>query len=179
MWLRQSGHDTIRVERDGDVPVLVRDGVRPHRFLVTAYDDGLAELDRRVVDLDAEPVRLEDWAGRVVVPNPHGETFARVQLDERSWSAVEDGLGALEDDLTRAVLWATAMDAVAARDLAAERYLTLVDRHLPAERHVGLITAVADATIGPILSTRVPAADAVAATRARGRRLPGRARRRR
>ena len=52
VWLRQSGHDTIRVERDGDVPVLVRDGVRPHRFLVTAYDDALAELDRRVVDLD-------------------------------------------------------------------------------------------------------------------------------
>ena len=54
VWLRQSGHDTIRVERDGDVPVLVRDGVRPHRFLVTAYDDGLAEVDRRVVDLDAD-----------------------------------------------------------------------------------------------------------------------------
>ena len=119
VWLRQSGHDTIRVERDGDVPVLVRDGVRPHRFLVTAYDDGLAEVDRRAVDLDAEPVRLEDWLGRVVVPNAHGETFARVRLDERSWSAVEDGLGALEDDLARAVLWATAMDAVAARDLTA------------------------------------------------------------
>ena len=163
VWLRQSGHDTIRVERDGDVPVLVRDGVRPHRFLVTAYDDGLAELDRRVVDLDAEPVRLEDWAGRVVVPNPHGETFARVQLDERSWSAVEDGLGALEDDLARSVLWATAMDAVAGRDLTVERYLTLVDRHLPAERHVSLITAVADATLGAMMSTRVPADDAVAA----------------
>jgi aminopeptidase N len=162
VWLRQSGHDTIRVERDGDVPVLVRDGFRPHRFLVTAYDDGLAELDRRVVDLDAAPVRLEDWAGRVVVPNPHGETFARVQLDERSWSAIEDGLGSLEDDLARSVLWATAMDAVACRDLAAERYLTLVDRHLPAERHVSLITAVADATLGKILSTRVPASDAAA-----------------
>ena len=108
------------------------------------------------------PVRLEDWAGRVVVPNPHGETFARVQLDERSWSAVEDGLGALEDDLARSVLWATAMDAVAGRDLAAERYLALVDRHLPAERHVSLITAVADATLGQVLSTRVPAAAAVA-----------------
>jgi aminopeptidase N len=163
VWLRQSGHDTIRVERDGDVPVLVRDGVRPHRFLVTAYDDGLAELDRRVVDLEGEPVRFEDWAGRVVVPNPHGETFARVQLDERSWSAVEDGLGALEDDLARSVLWATAMDAVASRDLTAERYLTLIDRHLPAERHVSLITAVADATLGRMLSTRVAAADAVAA----------------
>ena len=163
VWLRQAGHDTIRVERDGDVPVLVRDGVRPHRFLVTAYDDGLAELDRRVVDLDAAPVRLDDWAGRVVVPNPHGETFARVQLDGRSWTAVEDGLGALEDDLARSVLWATAIDAVAGRDLAVERYLALIDRHLPAERHVSLITAVADATLGHVLSTRVPAADAAAA----------------
>ncbi len=163
VWLRQSGHDTIRVERDGDVPVLVRDGVRPHRFLVTAYDDGLAEVDRRVVDLDTEPVRLDDWAGRVVVPNPHGETFARVQLDERSWVAVEDGLGALEDDLARSVLWATAIDSVAGRDLAVERFLVLVDRHLPAERHVSLITAVADATLGAVMSTRVPADDAVAA----------------
>jgi aminopeptidase N len=162
VWLRQSGHDTIRVERDGDVPVLVRDGVRPHRFLVAAYDDALAELDRRVVDLGEDRVRLDDWAGRVVVPNAHGETFARVQLDERSWSAIENGLGSLEDDLARSVLWATAMDAVACRDLAVERYLTLVDRHLPAERHVSLITAVADTTLGSILSRRVPATDAVA-----------------
>ena len=161
VWLRQSGHDTIRVERDGDVPVLVRDGVRPHRFLVTAYDDGLAELDRRVVDLDGEPVRLADWAGRVVVPNAHGETFARVQLDERSWSAVEDGLGALEDDLARSVLWTTTIDAVACRDLEVERYLALVERHLPTERHVSLITAVADSTLGPVMSARVPADAAV------------------
>ena len=162
VWLRQSGHDTIRVERDGDVPVLVRDGIRPHRFLVTAYDDGLAECDRRVVDLEDTPVRLDDWAGRVVVPNAHGETFARVQLDERAWTAVEDGLGSLEDDLSRSVLWATAMDAVAGRELPVERYLSLVERHLPAEREVSLVTAVADETLGPILATRVPAADAVA-----------------
>jgi aminopeptidase N len=36
VWLRQSGHDTIRVSRLDDVPVLTRDGVRPHRFTVTA-----------------------------------------------------------------------------------------------------------------------------------------------
>ncbi|HET6937671.1 MAG TPA: aminopeptidase N, partial [Nocardioides sp.] len=160
LWLRRTGHDTIRVERDGEVPVLVRDGCRPHRVLVTAYDDGLAELASRSVDLDDEPVRLEAWAGRVVVPNAHGETFARVVLDERSWAAVEDGLGSLEDDLTRSVLWCTALDAVHARDLQVERYLTLLDRHLPAERHASLVTSLADATLGPVLTTRVPAAAA-------------------
>jgi aminopeptidase N len=37
VWLRQAGHDTIRVERRDGVPVLVRDGVRPHSFTVSAY----------------------------------------------------------------------------------------------------------------------------------------------
>jgi aminopeptidase N len=157
LWLRRSGHDTIRVERDGDVPVLRREGERPHRLRVTAYDDGLAECESRWVDLDDEPVPLDGWAGRVVVPNSHGETFARVVLDERSWSAVEDGLGSLEDDLDRAVLWCTALDAVRTRDLPFERYLRLLDRHLPAERHVSLVTAVVENTLGPVLSTRVSA----------------------
>jgi aminopeptidase N len=158
LWLRTSGHDTIRVERDADVPVLVRDGVRPHRFLVTSYADGSTES--RLVDLDDTPVRLEEWAGRVVVPNAHGETFARVVLDERSWAAVEVGLRSIGDDHVRSVLWSTALDAVAARDLPVERFLTMVERHLPAERHVSVVTAVVDATLGRIVSTRVPAAAA-------------------
>jgi len=163
LWLRRSGHDTIRVERDGETPVLVRDGVRPHRLLVTAYDDRLSGAESRWVDLAAEPVRLDGWAGRVVVPNTHGETFAAVVLDDRSWAAVEGGLGRLDDDLARAVLWTIARDAVTTRSLAPERYLALVDRHLPAERHAGIVTAVAEATLGPLLSTRVPAGEAVTA----------------
>ena len=55
------------------------------------------------------------------------------------------------------------MDAVAGRELPVERYLSLVERHLPAEREVSLVTAVADATLGQLLSTRVLAADAVSA----------------
>jgi aminopeptidase N len=159
-WLRRSGHDSISVERDGDVPVLVRDGVRPHRLLVTAYDDGLAEVGSRFVDLDADPVALPEWAGRVVVPNAHGETFAQVMLDERSWSAVAEGLGSLEDDLARSVLWATAFDAVATRDLPVDGYLALVERHLPRETHVSLIGAVVDHTLDVVVPTRVPATDA-------------------
>ena len=142
--------------------MLVRDGVRPHRLLVTAYDDGLVKIGSRFVDLDGEPVPLPDWAGRVVVPNTHGETFARLRLGDRSWAAVADGLGSLADDLARSVLWATAMDAVASRALTFETYLTLVERHLLAERHSGLVTAVADVTLGPLLVTRVGGADAAA-----------------
>ena len=72
LWLRTSGHDTIRVRRDGDVPVLVREGVRPHRLRVTAYDDAMGEVGDRWVDLADDPVPLAEWAGRVVVPNSLG-----------------------------------------------------------------------------------------------------------
>ena len=94
----------------------------------------------------------EDWAGRVVVPNAHGETFARLQLDERSWSAVEDGLGALEDDLARSVLLGDGHRRRGGRDLAAERYLALVDRHLPARaaRQPDRLGRRHDARAGPV-----------------------------
>ena len=175
VWLRRSGHDTIRVERDGEVPVLVRDGVRPHRLRVTAYDDGLVEIGSRFVDLDAERVPLPDWAGRVVVPNTHGETFAQVVLDERSWRAVADGLGSLGDDLARSVLWSTAMDAVASRALTFDAYLTLVERHLPAERHPGLVTAVADRHAGAAAGHPRHRGRRGGGARTDGLRLPGRA----
>ena len=109
-----------------------------------------------------------------------------------------DGLGALEDDLARSVLWATAMDAVAAATSPSSATSTLVDRHLPAERHVSLITAVADATLGrgavhagarrrrgrgaraawppPAGPGSTPAATPVAFTRGLARDQPGRRR---
>ena len=100
-WLRRSGFDTIRVERDGDgVPVLTREGVRPHRLRVTAYDVALAADRGRVplVDVADEPVRLEDWAGRVVVPNSHGETFARAPAGRRSrGTRARAGLSGVDD----------------------------------------------------------------------------------
>ena len=47
VWLRRSGFDTVVVRRrDDGVPVLVREGVRPHRFSVSALDaDGGARGD--------------------------------------------------------------------------------------------------------------------------------------
>jgi aminopeptidase N len=159
-WLRTSGFDTLRVTRDGDVPVLHRDGVRPHRVRVTAYDDGLAAVASRFVDVAGSPVRLPDLAGRVVVPNSRGETFARVVLDERSWEAVARGLGRFPDELTRAVLWTMLFDRVHTRALAAEEFLPLLERHLPGERSSTLIGAVLTRALGRVLPLRVPASGA-------------------
>ncbi|GAA4378271.1 aminopeptidase N [Nocardioides caricicola] len=151
VWLRQSGFDTIRVERDGDVPVLHRDGVRPHRFRVTALDG-----TSTYVDLADDPVPLPQLAGLAVVPNSHGETFARIVLDEQSWDAVATGLSGIEDDLTRSVLWTMLFDQVQTRDLAPQDFLALVERHLPAERSPSLVSTIVTRTLGRVLPLRVP-----------------------
>ncbi|QBX54645.1 aminopeptidase N [Nocardioides seonyuensis] len=141
-WLRTTGFDTIHVTRDGDVPVLVREGSRPHRLSVAAYDDSMRLLEAVLVDLADEPVRLKGFAGRVVVPNAGDETFASLRLDDHSWTAVEAGLSDLESPLTRAVLWWTAIDRVQARELDLDRILDLADTHLRPERHPVVLEAV-------------------------------------
>ncbi len=157
LWLLTTGFDTIRVTRDGDVPVLTREGIRPHRIRVTAYDDDMGELDSRFVDLGDEPVRLDDWAGRVVVPNSHGETFARLVLDSQSWAAVLAGLSRISDGLVRAVLWTTAFGLVRSRELSPDDYLRLVELHLPAEPEVTIVSTVIGRTLRTVLPHRLPA----------------------
>ncbi len=165
-WLRTPGFDTVLVERpeEGGDPLLRREGVRPHRLRVTAYDEHTwAEVATRLVDLEDDPVRLEGWGAHVVVPNAHGETFARLRLDARSWDAVAAGLGSLPDPLTRAVLWATAFERVQARDLPVDDYLALVARHLPVERDVALVQAVLRRTLDTVVVRSVPPARAAEA----------------
>lgn len=68
VWLRSTGFDTLSVGRDGDVPVLSRDGSRPHRLRVNAYDESWHEVGAGMVELDAES-ETPAFAGRVAVPN--------------------------------------------------------------------------------------------------------------
>lgn len=157
-WLRTTGFDTLSVQLDGDVPVLYRDGTRPHRVRVTAYDDSWVAVGSELVDVADEPVPLPAYAGRVVVPNSHGETFARIVLDERSRAAVDTGLCRIEDDLVRAVLWTMLIDRVHTGVLDAAAFADLVERHLPGERSATIVTAVLTRTQTRVLPLRTPSA---------------------
>ena len=139
-WLRTTGFDTLVVAREasGDgrsVPVLTRDGSRPHRLTVSAYDDAMRLVGSRDVQLGAEPVRLEEFAGRVVVPNSGDETFAVIRPDEQSWAAITAGLSSVESHLTRAMLWWTAVDLCESQVIAVADLVALADEHLRPETH--------------------------------------------
>ena len=179
VWLRRSGHDTIRVARDGDVPVLVRDGVRPHRFLVTAYDDGLAEVGSRLVDLDDEPVRLPDgpagswYPTRTARRSPGSCSTSARGPPSRTGSAALDGRpgarGAVGDGPRR---------GRQPRPRRRRGTSPSSTRHLPAERHVEPGQRRRRRDPGPDAVRRgCRAADADARARAARRGLPGRARR--
>jgi aminopeptidase N len=148
-WLRTTGFDTLRVIRDADGPVLTREGSRPHRVRVTSYDESLARLDSRLLDIGHEPLRLGD--AELIVPNSAGETFARIRLDERSWETVERDLVSIADDDTRAVLWSGCFDLVRCGELPATEFLGLVTRHLSRERNAGIVEGVLSWTLTKLI----------------------------
>jgi aminopeptidase N len=117
------------------VPVLTREGSRPHRLTVSAYDDAMRLVGSRDVQLGDEPVRLDEFAGRVVVPNSGDETFAVIRPDEQSWRAITAGLSSVESQLTRALLWWTAVDLCESQVIGVDELIALADRHLRPETH--------------------------------------------
>jgi aminopeptidase N len=131
-YLRTTGFDTIKVRREGDVPVLERDGSRPHRFSVAALDgDQVSQIV--MVDVAQQPVELSAMAGAAVVPNAGDEAYAAVLLDDRSWAAVTEHLSALPDPLLRAVTWTNAITRVRRCWTPTSELMALVGGHLGRE----------------------------------------------
>ncbi len=160
VWLRSTGFDTLVVTREAGVPVLSRTGSRPHRLRVTSYDlvDGaLRPAGTRTVDLGEDPVTIPEGRDRVVVANSHGDTFARLRLDDQSLAAVKTGLATVPDPTTRAVLWTALGDLVQRAELDPSDYLDLVDGHLPSEGHGSVFEAVLDRARCDVVAQYVPA----------------------
>ena len=146
-WLRSTGFDTLVVTReaapDGQgIPVLTREGSRPHRLSVSAYDDDMRLVGTRDVQLGDAPERLEEFAGRVVVPNAGDETFASIRPDEQSWAAITANLSSVESSLTRALLWWTAVDLAESKVITVADLIDLADAHLRPERHPIVVEGV-------------------------------------
>jgi len=165
VWLRATGFDTLRVRREAGVPVIERDGIRPHRTLVSAYTPELVVHEERMLDLAGEPVRLPEWEGLVVLPNSHDHTFARLRPDPESWAALSDRLSDLEDAASRAIVWATAFDLVRCAELDPAEFIAMVVDHLPAETHPAIWEAVLERALTQVLVRQVPTA-AVSTARA-------------
>ncbi|GGQ73168.1 aminopeptidase N [Kitasatospora griseola] len=154
-WLRTSGVDTLRAETeraaDGALTALtvVNEGERPHLIQVGGYRiEGGRVVPAGRVAVELGPGRrvvvpaLVEAGAQLVVPNDGDLTWAKIRLDAHSWQLVTESLSAVEDDVTRAVLWAHARDLVRDAELDPAAYLGLMERHLPAENVDSIVEAV-------------------------------------
>ncbi|PJN33733.1 aminopeptidase N [Streptomyces sp. CB02613] len=178
-WLRTTGIDTLTAETGTPAPTepsgppangngqswaltVTRDGSRPHRITVGAYDHALgtqarpgrlALRDRFEIDVpgDGTPTIRPGRRPALVVLNDGDLTYAKIRLDTASWDTVLTSLSGIPDALTRAVLWNTARDMVRDGDLAPATYLATARTHLPYETDLALVQGVLSFAAGQVV----------------------------
>ncbi|WP_318198750.1 aminopeptidase N [Streptomyces sp. MCL20-2] len=178
-WLRTTGIDTLTAEIGTPAPTgpagtpahgngqswaltVTRDGSRPHRITVGAYDHALntqagpghlALRDRFETDVpgDGTPVVRPGRRPALVVLNDGDLTYAKIRLDTASWDTVLAGLSGIPDALTRAVLWNTARDMVRDAELPPATYLKAARTHLPYETDLALVQGVLSFAAGQVV----------------------------
>ncbi|MBV2155316.1 aminopeptidase N [Kitasatospora sp. SUK 42] len=166
-WLRTTGVDTLRLT-DGRIEHTSADGgTRPHQLTVGHYRrtaEGALELaDRMPLDLAADADVAHAAAAELTLLNDTDLSFVKIRLDPASWRTVRSSLGAVPEELARAVLWSAARDQVRDGELTPGEYLELVAAHLPGETSVHLVDAVLSFAREFVVDCAVPPAGRPAA----------------
>lgn len=152
-WLRTTGVDTLTPtvsESEGTWSLKVaRDGSRPHRIAVGAYDTDPVHTGRLVLrdrlELDIPQNGSGPHPGRrpaLVVLNDGDASYAKVRLDTTSWDTAVRSLSGIPDPLTRTVVWNAARDMVRDGELAPAAYLEAARAHLPRETDLAVVQGV-------------------------------------
>ncbi|WP_330176328.1 aminopeptidase N [Streptomyces sp. NBC_01498] len=168
-WLRTTGVDTLTAAvgtgtngnggRNGNgnggseagwTLGITQHGDRPHRIAVGAYDRDLVDpgrlTPRERFEIDVpQPDGPTPRPGRrpdLVVLNDGDLSYAKIRLDDRSWTTALDCLSGIPDPLTRAVVWNAARDLVRDGELAPTAYLDAARTHLPHETDLAVVQGV-------------------------------------
>ena len=152
-WLTTAGVNTLRAEFD-----LAPDGtysqfairqtatheyptLRPHRIAIGSYnlENGkLVRTSRIEVDIAAEAIsEISELIGQqqpdLLLINDDDLSYAKIRLDNRSMETVTDHLRDIDDSLTRTLLWGALWDQTRDGELAASKFIDMVDLHLGRE----------------------------------------------
>jgi aminopeptidase N len=152
-WLRTSGVDTLRVVvSDDGKPTIERvngspeDVAREHAITVSWYGDrGQVEHVPVTISGDATPVPLSSYDGTgFVLPDSRDETWAKLELDERSLDEAPRILSTLDDPLARAVIWGALRESLLDSRLDPLRYLDIIEVALPHESDIAIEAILRD-----------------------------------
>ena len=140
VWSEEGGSITsVRVEQSAPAehPTL-----RPHRIELALFDaaaDGAPTLRETVpLDVDGPSTVVESLIGvdapSAIFPNYGDHGFAKLTLDDRTLSFVQERLERFDDPFMRLQLWHTLWDMVRDQKLRSQDYLALLIAKLPAKR---------------------------------------------
>ncbi|MEV8564162.1 aminopeptidase N [Streptomyces sp. NPDC051322] len=174
-WLRTTGVDTLTPHLTATPTTWTltadREGSRPHRIAVGAYDHDPVDpahlnlRERFELDIPAQetaparPGRRPD----LVLLNDQDLTYAKVRLDTESWDTTLRALSGIPDPLTRAVIWNAARDMVRDGELPATAYLEAAAAHLPQEDDLAITEGVLGFAATHIADRYLPTDDRPAA----------------
>jgi aminopeptidase N len=152
-WLETAGVNTLKPEietDDGGTITAFRvlqtapadyPTIRPHRLAIGFYsfdhtdDDGtLAPRLRRTyrveLDIDGASTSIDELVGLarpdLVLLNDDDLAYAKIRMDDRSFTTAIAHLADIEDPLARALVWGSAWDATRDGEVAASDYVDLV-----------------------------------------------------
>ena len=131
--------------------------LRPHRLAIGAYReaaDGLVRDHRIELDVTGERTPVPGLVGLEAAPllvvNDDDLTYAKLVLDATSTATATDHLARVSDPLTRSLLWGTTWEMVRDGQLAARRFLELVQANAGAETKVGTVQRLLQRSLGAL-----------------------------
>jgi aminopeptidase N len=162
-WLQTAGVNTLRPVLDiqngaytsiaiAQEAPLIPEGskeLRPHRLAVGLYDiTGDALKLRKSVELDVNGAltKVADLSGEktadLLLINDRDLSYAKLRFDDRSVATLKSHLGALSDDLARALCWAAVWDMHRDAEISTSDFMQIAFSGLKGETDDAIVSIV-------------------------------------
>ena len=114
--------------------------LRPHRLAVGLYEDvdgKLVRTERIELDVQGERTDVSELIGKkrpaLLLINDDDLSYAKIRLDEQSFSTALAKLSKIEDPLARALVWGSVWDATRDGETSARNFIRLALAHIAEE----------------------------------------------
>ncbi|MFY9304647.1 MAG: aminopeptidase N [Rhodoluna sp.] len=123
--------------------------LRPHRLAVGLYEDvdgKLVRTERIELDVQGERTEVSELIGKkrpaLLLINDDDLSYAKIRLDEQSFSTALAKLSKIEDPLARALVWGSVWDATRDGETSARNFIRLALAHIAEETESTTMTTL-------------------------------------
>ncbi|MCW2840653.1 MAG: pepN [Aeromicrobium sp.] len=160
-WLQTSGVNTLRAQFQTDASgaftsfsieqtaIDAYPTLRRHRIAIGLYnrvDGKLVRTERVETDIRGASTPIDELVGHVqpdlILLNDDDLTYAKIRLDERSFTTLTESIATFEESLPRALSWGSAWDMTRDAELSGADFVTLVLAGVGSETDLTAVSAL-------------------------------------